>query len=259
MAGYKTMERYKTMTPYKTIARYQTNVMFRGHFIAILAVQGFVGGVASAQSPVASFSSASVTFGNQQVGTTSAVHPVTLSNTGTAPLNINSIFISGANFSDFAPQTNNCPSNLAINASCQINVKFTPAALGTRTASIIFKDNASDSPQSVLLSGTGTGTPPVAGLSTTSINFGNQLFATTSTVQNVTLTNTGGSPLTILSIFISGANISDFAPQANNCPSNLAMNASCQINVKFTPAALGTKSRNAVSFPVASIPALKKW
>ena len=242
MAGYKTMERYKTMTPYKTIARYQTNVMIRGHFIAILAVQGFVGGVASAQSPVASFSSASVTFGNQQVGTTSAVHPVTLTNKGTARLSISSIFVSGKDASEFAPQTNNCGNGLAINARCQINVKFTPAALGTRTASITFQDSASNSPQSVPLSGTGTGTPSVASLSTTSINFGNQSIATTSTARTVTLTNTGGSALSISSILVSGANIPDFTPLTNNCPSSLAINASCQINVKFTPAALGTRT-----------------
>src|SRR5207245_6626705 len=129
-------------------------------------------GTGTGTPPVAGLSTTSINFGNQLFATTSTVQNVTLTNTGGSPLTILSIFISGANISDFAPQANNCPSNLAMNASCQINVKFTPAAVGTRTASIIFKDNASDTPQSVLLSGTGTGTP-VANLSTASINFGN--------------------------------------------------------------------------------------
>ena len=106
-------------------------------------------------SPIASLSTGTLTFGSQQVGTASAVQSVTLKNTGTAPLSMTSILVSGANISDFT-QTNACGSSLAINASCQVNVTFTPSASGTRTASLAFKDNASNSPQSVLLTGTGS-------------------------------------------------------------------------------------------------------
>src|SRR5881396_2214223 len=170
--------------------------LFEAHLIGTFAVFGVVAiGEASAQSPVASFSPSTLAFGSQQVATTSAMQTVTLTNTGGAPLSIIGISITGTNSSDFAPQTNNCPGALAVNGSCQVNVKFTPATLGTRTASLKLTNSASDSPQTVLLSGTGTGTPPVASLSPGSVNCGSQHVATTSAIQTVTLTNTGGTPL----------------------------------------------------------------
>jgi hypothetical protein len=83
---------------------------------------------------------------------------VTLTNSGTAALSISSIAITGTNASDFA-QTNTCPSGLATlaaGASCTISVTFTPSAAGGRTAALSVTDNASGSPQSVALSGTGS-------------------------------------------------------------------------------------------------------
>jgi len=56
-------------------------------------------------APVATFSTTSVTFTAQGVGTQSAAQMVTLTNTGTAVLNIEGISITGANASDFT-QTN---------------------------------------------------------------------------------------------------------------------------------------------------------
>ena len=77
-----------------------------------------------------------------------------------APLSNVSIFVTGTNSSDFGLQTNNCSSALAVNASCQIKVKFTPSAPGPRTGSITLKSNADNSHQTVSLSGTGIETPP---------------------------------------------------------------------------------------------------
>ncbi len=101
-----------------------------------------------------------MSFGNQNVGSASSAQAVTLTNSGTTPLSISSIALTGTNAVDFA-QTNTCPSGsstLAAGSSCTINVTFTPGANGTRSASLTLTDNASDSPQSVALSGTGTTT-----------------------------------------------------------------------------------------------------
>lgn len=96
-----------------------------------------------------------VAFGSQQVGTTSTVTAVTLTNTGNAPLAITSITIGGSNGSDFG-QSNTCPNSLAATSSCTISVTFAPSAAGNRTASVSMSDNAAGSPHSVALSGTGT-------------------------------------------------------------------------------------------------------
>jgi hypothetical protein len=106
--------------------------------------------------PAVSLSPTSLTFGAQAVKTTSAPQSVTLSNTGNAALSITSIVASG----DFA-QSNTCGSSVAASASCSISVTFTPSTTGQRTGTITISDNASNSPQSVGLSGTGQagGTP----------------------------------------------------------------------------------------------------
>src|SRR5207247_2479860 len=152
------------------------------------------------------------------------------------------ISITGTNSSDFAPQTNNCPGALAVNRSEERRVGYTPATLGTRTASLKLTNSASDSPQTVLLSGTGTGTPPVASLSPGSVNCGSQHVATTSAIQTVTLTNTGGTPLSVIGISITGTNSSEFAPQTNNCPGALAVNATCPTRRSSALATLGTRT-----------------
>ncbi|HEV2492095.1 MAG TPA: choice-of-anchor D domain-containing protein [Terriglobia bacterium] len=194
----------------------------------------------SGTGPAVALAPTSLTFNSQLVGTTSAPQPVTLTNSGNAALTINSIGISGANASDFA-QSNNCPGSLAANASCTINVTFTPTAAGARSASVSIADNAPGSPQAVSLSGTGTAPAPAVTLSPTSLTFNSQLVGTTSAAQPVTLTNSGNAALTINSIGISGANVGDFA-QSNNCPGSLAANSGCTINVTFTPSAAGSRS-----------------
>jgi hypothetical protein len=104
--------------------------------------------------PLASLSATSLSFGNQPYDATSTAQTVTLSNTGNATLSITSIAVTGTNASDFA-QTNTCGSSVAAGANCAIAVIFTPSALGTRAASLSVTDNASGSPQTVPLSGTG--------------------------------------------------------------------------------------------------------
>ena len=119
--------------------------------------------------PAVSLSSTSLAFGNQPMGSTSAVSSVTLTNSGTANLTSIGLSVSGTNPGDFS-QTNNCPTSLAPNGSCSINVQFTPGALGTRSATLNISSNAASSPNTVSLSGTGTDVAATAnngGVSTT--------------------------------------------------------------------------------------------
>jgi len=120
-------------------------------------------------------------------------------------------------------------------------VTFTPAASGSRTASVSITDNASGSPQTVSLSGTGTGTAALVSLSPTSLAFGNQAVDMTSTAQTVTLSNTGNAALSITSLALTGTNASDF-DESDTCGSSLAAGANCTIAVMFTPSVTGTEA-----------------
>jgi len=110
-------------------------------------------------APTVSLSTTSLTFASQNTGTTSIPLSVELGNDGNALLSISSITISGTNATDFA-QTNNCGSSVAPGSPCNISVTFTPSAAGSRTASISISDNASGSPQTISLNGTGVAPPP---------------------------------------------------------------------------------------------------
>jgi hypothetical protein len=107
-------------------------------------------------APAVTFSPATLTF-SATSGTTSAAQSTTLTNSGNATLNITSIAIAGTNPTDFA-QTTTCGTTLAAGANCTVSVTFMPASAASFTATISVADNASGSPQTVAL--TGTGTPP---------------------------------------------------------------------------------------------------
>lgn len=199
------------------------------------------GSGAASATPVASVSPASVLFQPQTVKTTSAAMVVTLSNTGSAALAITGIGISGTAAAEFA-ETNTCGSTLAAAGTCTVNVTFTPAVAGARSAQLEITDNAAGSPQGVALSGTGTANAtPIATLSPASLAFPSQTVGTTSTAVPVTLSNTGGALLALTSIGISGVNAAEFA-QTNTCGSSLAAGANCTVSISFTPAAAGVRS-----------------
>jgi len=189
-------------------------------------------------SPIISLSSATVVFGQQNVGSTSAPQVVTLSNTGNGSLSIASMAVSGTNSRDFA-QTSNCGGSVAAGSNCTITVTFAPSAAGSRSASLTVSDNASGSPQTISLSGTGL--QPVVSLSTGSLTFAQQSTGSTSTAQSVTLSDTGNTSLTISSIGLSGANAADFA-QTNDCGSGVGVSGNCTISVTFAPSAAGSRS-----------------
>ncbi len=100
--------------------------------------------------PGASLSPASLTFAAQLLGSASAAQTVTLTNSGNVTLNVGTIQATG----DFA-QTNTCGSQLASGSSCAIHITFSPKASGNRSGTLTVSDNATGSPQSVSISGTG--------------------------------------------------------------------------------------------------------
>lgn len=103
----------------------------------------------SVAAPLTTLCPTSVVFATQAVGTASPPQAITLNNSGTSELTVSAINVIG----DFA-QTNTCgtlPSGMA----CTISVTFSPTTSGTRTGTLTVADNATRSPQTVQLTGTG--------------------------------------------------------------------------------------------------------
>jgi len=202
-------------------------------------------GVGLPPAPVASIQPAALSFGTVSVGATGPVQVVTLTNTGSAALNLTSIHITGTNASDFATVTSGsspCPvssGSLAIGVSCTAGVQFAPQTSGAKSAALVFTDNAAGSPQSVPL--TGMAQSPAIQIAPTSLTFASQSVGTKSAAQQITITNSGTSTLAMNGISVAGANVGDFI-EANNCPPSLGAGADCVATVAFQPTAPGTRS-----------------
>ena len=117
------------------------------------------GGTASPPvgAPAVSFTPSTVNYPTQGVGTISPAQTVTLTNTGNAALFINGERQGGNDPLDFAESNDQCVGTfVATGSSCTLQVDFRPTATGTRTATISVIDNAANSPQAIILTGTAT-------------------------------------------------------------------------------------------------------
>ena len=93
----------------------------------------------------------SAAYKKQKVGTTSAAKKFTLTNNQSVTLTS----IATSTTGDFAISATTCGSTLASKQKCTISVTFTPTKTGTRTGQLNVIDDASNSPQTASLTGTG--------------------------------------------------------------------------------------------------------
>ncbi|HLW99291.1 MAG TPA: choice-of-anchor D domain-containing protein [Candidatus Acidoferrales bacterium] len=206
-------------------------------------------------APAVTLNPNNIPFGNQNINAASGVTNVQVSNTGTDTLNVASISLAGANSNQFTltAATSGTQCNLVAafqvtaGSNCSFGVKFAPATVGAKAATVNVTDDAAGSPQQVTLSGTGTAA--VIALAPSPVPFGSQQQSTTGAAVTITVTNTGTAAATLTGtpITITGANAGDFAvvPGTTTCTANfvlVATTGACVINVTFTPAATGART-----------------
>ena len=185
-----------------------------------------------------SFSPATVTFADQEAGTTSTAQPVTLTNTsGVSSLTINSVSSSGANYLENDTCTGQV---LPPGGTCTINVSFGPIANlapMSYAGAITVSDSDSTSPNVLGLSGNGVA--PVT-TSPSSLDFGTVFFQSQPT-QTVTITNNHSA----------AEDISLDAPSAfsvnNSCPNSLPSGGQCNIDIQYVGGKISIKGSLAVT------------
>jgi len=185
-------------------------------------------------------SPSSVSFGDVNLGAF-AVQNVTLTNTGTSPINIRNISISQGHSNEFFAFSLGCWFPLGPGRSCSIVVTFVPQPHQTsvQSATLVITDSAAGSPQSVPL--TANPINPQATLSAHSLTFTQQKVNTTSAPKSVTVTNTGTTPLNLKDIDVFG----DFAlAPGTTCADGgtVIPSTNCIIYITFTPQAKGPHS-----------------
>ncbi len=168
-------------------------------------------------------------FAAQSLNTTSQSQTVTVTNGDTTQA-ITSIAVSGPNASDFLTGfSTTCGPSLGVGATCTITVSFTPSAAGVRHAAV----NIVDSTNSITYVLNLTGNTSTVTLSTSSLTFGPQAVGTVSSIQSVTVTNSGTTPLTFSGITSSG----DFFESDTCVRAPLQPGSNCVIQVDFAPSA----------------------
>jgi VCBS repeat protein/centrosomal CEP192-like protein len=167
---------------------------------------------------------------------------VTVTNSGTAPLNITEVSISGPNAAAFALTTDVCKGiTLPASEACTIGVSFSPSAAGPQTAFLNIADDAIGSPQRAGLAGNGT----VLCADPGQVLCGDTPVGTTGADHVVKITNISASKVAITSIGIMGADKGDFY-QYNTCGKSLNPKASCSVVVQFIPTKMGVRTADLV-------------
>ena len=183
--------------------------------------------------PSDSLSTLALSFGQQQIGTTSAQQQVTVTNSGDTPLNGITVAVTGPFM-----VANQCGTSLAAHSTCALLVAFAPQALGTATGQLMVQDTLRQ--QTVTLSGTGTAPPSggpgsAATLSPLQLDFGAEGVGAASAAQAVTVLNNGSTTLS----GITATTSPEFVITANGCTAALAPGASCTLGIAFAPAVTG--------------------
>ncbi|HXZ40196.1 MAG TPA: choice-of-anchor D domain-containing protein [Terriglobales bacterium] len=167
-----------------------------------------------------------VSFVNVEVGTNQS-QSVTLTNSGGSSVSVTQALASGSGFSVSGLTL---PLTLTAGQSASFNVLFTPQAAGTVSGNVAFTSNASSSTLNLPLSGAALA-PGSLTVSPTSVAFGSVQVGS-SQQQSASLTNTGGTSVTISNATATGT---DFSLSGLALPVTLAAGQSTTMTVTFAP------------------------
>ncbi len=191
--------------------------------------------------PTVTLSASSISFGgvatDNRTSPNSVSRSLIISNTGTAPLTVQSVVPTG-DFTVTSPVS--LPATLAVGSSLTMTVIFNPSAPGAGASTLTV--NSDDPLNPALLVGlSGTGLVPAISTSPSSLSFPPTVLTTqvpgwTGTTSNVNVVNTGQAELIVDGI----ATASPFsAPGAASPPNRYAPTAGFTIPVTFGPMATG--------------------
>jgi hypothetical protein len=190
----------------------------------------------------------SISFGNVTVGQLGS-QIVTLTNSGNVNLVVNLATISGVGFGITGLSL---PATITAGQSISFNAQFTPTLAGATTGTIIFSDNASNSPQTLTLAGTGVTSGATLTPSPGSVNFGNAVVGSSNN-QTVTLSNTGSTSVTVTQVTATGTG---FSVTGITTPMTLSAGQTANFTAVFAPTATGVDSGSISIISSASDPSV---
>ena len=178
-------------------------------------------------------SSSSLSFAPIVAGQSDPAQNIAISNSGSGRTTISSIAVSGP-----FTETDNCVATVLTGTQyCIVRITFSPNTAGTFTGSLTVLGSIAGQEAAASLAGIGLA-PAAVGLTPASLSFGSFTVGSSSAVQNITISNTGGISANLAAPTISG----DFSLSANTCNNTLAPSTGCTVAVVFKPTASGVRN-----------------
>ncbi len=182
----------------------------------------------------AAVSPTSLGFAAQTVGTTSAVQGVTVKTTGTASFTATGVSFLGTAAADFT-ETDNCVGlALARNATCTVQVRFTPSQAGSRAGVLVIQGNVPGGQMLVGLTGTANATGNIT-LIPAAMDFGQVQIGKGAPGQTITVNNVGGTTVSISSLAVTAP----FVKTGTTCGASIGAGTSCAVVIGFSPTQAG--------------------
>src|SRR5260221_348132 len=203
-------------------------------FCFFLIALAIAGATASASEGTLTFSPSSLSVGNVAIETSHST-AVTIKNTGTAPVTITGEAVHAGAFSISGLAVG---TTIQVGASATLTIKFSPTSTGLSAGYINIARNPTKNYGQYSVNGTGVSSTRAISLSTTSLNFGNEVVGGTSTLA-VAVKNTGNLSLTVSAITITGTG---FGLSNGTSGATLAAGQTANLNVVFSPKAAGSAS-----------------
>jgi Abnormal spindle-like microcephaly-assoc'd, ASPM-SPD-2-Hydin len=175
-------------------------------------------------------SPSTVSFGSVQTGNTQTASE-TLTNSGGSSVTITQASYTGAGFS---ANGMTMPLTLAPGQSTSFNVAFAPQTTGAVSGGLTITSNASNAALPIALSGTGVSAGSLTA-SPSTVSFGS-IQTSKSQTASETLTNSGGSSVTITQAAATG---SGFSMSGITLPLTLAAGQSTSFSIAFAPQTSG--------------------
>ncbi len=189
---------------------------------------------------VATLSPSTLNYGSVELGVSSTLSTTfTNSTTFAATVTPSSYTITGTNAADYAITANTCTgTSLSMGSACTITVKFTPVAIGSRTATLTVTSDSTSNP-TLTASLIGNGVDTTATLAPSTYTFPSTNIGASSTAATFIFTNTS----TMVSETVSTPTVTgDYSITANTCTATIAPSGTCTISVIFTPTATGSRT-----------------
>jgi Abnormal spindle-like microcephaly-assoc'd, ASPM-SPD-2-Hydin/Cep192 domain 4/HYDIN/CFA65/VesB-like, Ig-like domain len=178
-------------------------------------------------------SPASLSFGSSQVGSSQS-KPLVVTNSGNASVTISQAEATGAGYTLAGP---NPPVTLSAGQAASFTVTFAPQSTTAGAGNVAIVSNASNSTLNVALSAT-VGSAGVLTTTPNSLGFGTVLVGNSQQL-SATITNSGGSSVTVNQATVTGTG---FSASAMSAPMTLAPNQSSNITITCSPKSAGPLS-----------------